>query len=354
MTLNITNSILDYQNTIPSSVEKYQFIGNVNTLLTTTPNVTEDGMVKQKKVLIVYNKFNIDSSMSAVLMLIVGYGNTWETELLNRARSDTHVQISAKYNEIYFMGVEPTTQDITELVNDNNSIKITVFSYGDPIDHKGSLLLTDMVNNGKLIESYTNEGERKVEDKHTISSLVATQYMQDDSFAFTGHDIKMYRTYIGAILKYIEFMPMTMAETIFLHSNMNVVKNVLVDKFSNAPMALNTGTSTEREREYSAYVQESRDLIKSNWRQCHYAGANGSSFITPTVSVTEKDSLHVMRMMNYAHPDVISYEDKRNCRVYRILSSNAANWYIKRFEPIDVWKEGSLVYLTTELNKHVS
>ena len=344
--------------TIDANNNDYNFV--IKNSITTKPNSLEGGVKltekePQRKVLIVYNKFNIDSTMAAVLMQIVGFDKAWDMQFLNRSRSDTHIEIPKKFDEYYFMGVEPDNHDINDLFNDNDSAKFNTFSYSEPPSSKQSSLITNLIDKGMFITNYVNEGDMLVEDKHTISSMVATKYMQDDSFAFVGHDVKMYRTYIGAILKYIEFMPMSEAETVFLHSNMNVVRGALTGEFTNSPMVFQAGESIERKREYTAYVSENRDLIKANWRKCYYNGANGASFQTPTISVTEKDSLHVMSMINCAYPDVTSYEDKRDCRVYRILSTNAAPWYIKRFEPMDMWKEGSLVYLTVELNqKHVS
>jgi hypothetical protein len=86
----------------------------------------------------------------------------------------------------------------------------------------------------------------------------------------------------------------------------------------------------------------------------YYAGANGSAFMTPTICISERDALQAMRFINYSYNEAISFEDTRFSRIYRILASESnLQWYIRRFEPSDIWSEGSLIYIKTELPRHV-
>ena len=56
-----------------------------------------------------------------------------------------------------------------------------------------------------------------------------------------------------------------------------------------------------------------------------------------------------MRLISYSHDEMLTYEDNADYRVYRLYTKRNKDWFIKCIKPFDVWNEGNITFMKTEV-----
>lgn len=301
------------------------------------------------KQLIIYSAFNLDSCFAAVIFKELAIKQNKEVFLIpyNRAKNNS---LRSGADEIVVAGADVTGIDMSSLLDTNPDAKMMVQAYPNSETY-GSKLLKRFKEREVTYSRF--EQDEKLDTSFvgfTISvSLVALAAAKGGDSYFM-HNATDYSELAQNIHKYCNFESLNQVKTYNLFSQIPHIENSLqdtkypfMDKWYGAPL----------NEEYDKLVKSTRTIIEDNMAMAWYAGANGSGFTTPTISVASANAMLAMRFINYSHNDVISFEDTRDCRVYRILSQRNLEWYLKRFEPTDVWSEGSLVFIKTELPRHV-
>lgn len=313
------------------------------------------------KVAIIYSPNNMDSVLAtAILTNVLNVALVNEIKTFPYQRSSSNNSLPENYQEIYIVGADISPSDLPLLLELNSKqCKVCFYAYKTSTIYDNKTL--------SLMKSLDIKYDRfeitSFEDKHLQDDFISRKILTENFVP--GTQTLLAKSFVKVLQKYLTFQSMTDDEIVFLFANIKMVSSsargeceFLIKRIGEHFLDVGKDqVNTEWLRvwnEYLDYDREMRRLINTNNRMCYYAGQNGSAFYTPTVCVTERDSIHITRFIKYVHNDVISFEDTKECRVYRILSEKNISWYIKRFQPYDVWTEGSMIYLKTELPRHVS
>lgn len=299
---------------------------------------------------IIYSPANLDSCLASAIIQSNAKKLREEVKVFAYNRGSDSFKVPTDCDSISIVGADLSADVMIELFESNKDTTVyNNYTYQNSTKYPVRVL-SKLISESRYIE---HSFEATDDFKICVSSRVLSSG-QDDSIAHDKNektlDNSVIKDYAGVISKYIDFSVMTAAETLFLFSNMSNVRKAGAGLES---LDLCNANSTAKVQQYDEYVQDIRQLVKANMAMAYYTGANGSGMHTPTVCVGERDAMLAMRFINYAHDDVISHEDTRSARIYRVLSTNNLQWYIKRFEPRDIWSEGSLTYFKTELPQHV-
>lgn len=301
---------------------------------------------------IIYSPFNLDSCFAAVIYKELAFYKGKEVSMFPYTRSKANTLPSGA-NEIIVTGADLSPASMTILLDNNADASISIQAYPNSELYGSKLMarIKDAKNNQIWYSRFDNAKESDdVSTKFTpcvsmmaISAAKGNDYF--DPFLTDYADLAL------IIHKYCTFDSLDAKETYLLNDKMKHIEEAVCEKpympFSQWHNRLGNN------EEYDYRVRCVRIIIEDNMSIAWYPGSNGSGLKTPTISVASADAMLAMRFINYSHDDVISYEDIKDSRVYRIHSERNLDWYMKRFEPTDVWSEGSLVFLKTELPRHV-
>lgn len=104
-------------------------------------------------------------------------------------------------------------------------------------------------------------------------------------------------------------------------------------------------------KHYTGRIAVARNIIHRNMSQATYIHKTHYAVI-PTVCVGEESAIEVMRQMSYPYETVITYEDVRNQRVWRIYTAKPGQVMdLLRLciTPTIEWSEGQVHYMITEV-----
>ena len=298
---------------------------------------------------IIYSPSNIDSCLASSIMRMHLEKDKKEVKVFPYNRGGDSFEVPAGFSVVHILGADLAADDLSSVLKANPEAVYNLYNYSNSTVYPAGILLP-MAESHRFKE-HTDIGADgfKISVSSRICALLSdieTPY--SDGSQLDG--LALIKDYAGVISLYMAFRPMTSTQTLFLYSNINNVRKAAA---GSQKLVLENTSTTSKTKQYGEYVQQVRSSIESNMAMSYYAGANGKGYRTPTICVGERDAMHAMRFISYAHDEVISYEDNRSARVYRVLSKENMKWYIKRFEPRDIWSEGSLTYLKTELPQHV-
>lgn len=335
-----------------------------------------------KKIAVIYSPANLDSCLAASLVMQMHHFNagtdTADQEVVgypyNRAYEVNKLPEGA--DSIMLIGADLSPADMNELLNNSPSADIRIEAY-----------LHAVVYNDKINERLNDRGavyyrfSHAVAEKETdIEPSLTKKIIREASEAFLNTVNKDLLVYISEKLyDYCTFKSLPMDDALMMFANVEIIRYSCVDtkpfkldfvdfrspsedvtftRLLAFEYTLKEANDTLREQwlgKFQHLVADIKSLTNNCMQSGYYAGANGSSFITPTINVTERDNMAVVRFIKLGNSEVISYEDQKHVRVYRIVCSPVnLPWYIKRFAPNDMWSEGSMLYLATDLPRHVS
>lgn len=298
---------------------------------------------------IIYSPSNIDSCLASSIMKMHLEKDDHEVKVFPYNRSGNSFEAPTDFSVVHVLGADLAVDDLSSVLKGNPEAVYNLYNYSNSTVYPAGILLP-MAESHRFKE-HTDVGADGF--KISVSSRICAMLSDTEIPYSNGGDLEgfaMIKEYAGIISLYMAFRPMTSAQTLFLYSNINGVRKAALGL---KKLVLEKRNTTVKTEQYTEYVHQLRSSIESNMAMSYYAGANGKGYRTPTICVGERDAMHAMRFISYAHNEVISYEDNRSSRVYRVLSKENMKWYVKRFEPSDIWSEGSLTYLKTELPQHV-
>lgn len=299
---------------------------------------------------IIYSPSNLDSCLASAILQMGFKDIESDIKPFSYNRGGNTFDPPVGFEVVYVLGADLTSDDMLALLDANGpSTVFYVFNYSNSTVYPARMLSPmDESHRFKIITDDGGDGF-----KISVSSRICS-FLTDNDIKHLDKRVTVEGTlikdYAGVVSLYTAFKPMTALQTLFLYSNLNNVRKAASGAQA---LSLEEGKTPAKTQQYDEYVQDVRVLVKANMAMAYYAGANGAGYHTPTICVGERDAMHAMRFISYAHDEVISYEDTRSARVYRVLSKNNMQWYIKRFEPRDIWSEGSLTYFKTDLLQHV-
>lgn len=341
-----------------------------------------------KKYAIIYSPGNLDSTLAAAMDRHISKNVTnigtfdpaYEVTTFPYVRALTYNELPKDFDHIAILGADISPTDLPKILEANPISQISYHCY-DTSTVYDSKMLRQMEERGVRYSRFEIRSIDAGENEDPSVALKVFRLATEDERIMLGTKA---RDLIRTTTRYGNFLtlpdkkedekngnptPMNLRiqeETIFFFANKRMIYNAA--RGDTEWNVVDVGTIPEKGsdqkpnpaaeqvwKDYVEYDKQMRRLVEANNRMCYYAGANGSAFHTATCAVTEQDFLHVMRFINYGRDEVISFEDTRDCRVYRILAKRGSNleWYIKRFQPSDVWTEGSLVCLKTSLPVHM-
>jgi hypothetical protein len=302
-----------------------------------------------KNSFVFFSPSNPDSCMAAGLLYTEQNNEENCVKTIPYTRGITPFSIPEKADAIFIVGADLTNEDFAELTERNPDAMFEVSSYANATQYT-SKILSPLVQKEKIkFNDCFIEG-------HMVSLTELKMFEMSHKGFFDKDELDHISNLSGILKKYIDFEMLTIDETHDFFTAARLIKKFAMSPWQFASRFLLNKDFFVRatQEDYNDYVQDIRSMIGTNLSMACYAGANGSAFMTPTICVPERDALQAMRFINYTYDEVISYEDTRYSRVYRILAGETnLKWYIRRFEPTDIWTEGKLTYLKTELPRHV-
>jgi hypothetical protein len=338
------------------------------------------------KTAVIYSPANPDSCLAAAIAnTICRVKHTcatnpeeWKHTVFPYYRANPDNILPSGMNELIVLGADLSPSDMSTILDNNPDAIIIIEVYNNSTVYSGKLqkrlkgsnvyysnsdithievsheeAVLNSTFNKIMLDSVSRRMYEKLVNVISPDALIAEQDNRYDNY------LKNVNELCGVVSRYCAFDSLSAAETLFVFSNTDMIRDAARDEVKlcivNSPDAESIADRIIWNASYTRYVRNIREDIQSNNRMAYYAGANGTTFLTPTLNINERDALTAMRFINYAHDEVISYEDKHSNRIYRLYSSNNTNldWYIKRFEPHDVWSEGSLIYLEVDLPVHI-
>ena len=312
------------------------------------------------KIIIIYSPLNLDSCMAAASTATIHYHiaskeNPSEVEKIlhipySRSNDKNVFPSSSDKCMIYILGADLLPTDMLQILDNYPESEFVIDAYQNSTAYNKKT--QDILEKRGIYVKYNRES---YDEGHSSEPSIG---LKQSSFSYEkdaeGYDIKPIRELAGVISKFCQFQALTIEETFFMYANIKGIRKAASgDKKLKVIYPKETMKADYAGSDYEGYVDEVKQIISTNNAMASYAGANGTSFITPTICVTERDAVAAMRFINYSYDEVISFEDTRTCRIYRIFAEKNLQWYIKRFEPIDIWSEGFVTYIKTELPKHV-
>jgi hypothetical protein len=296
---------------------------------------------------IIYSPFNLDSCFAAVILKELALHEKKIVSLFPYTRSKKNT-LPEGYDEIFVMGADVKPIDLTEIIENNKTDKFMFQAY--PNSEVYATKIWDKFKEKAIFYSRFTE---LMEDRADAAvnyipsvSLVALALLKEN-----GLYTEAYSELAQIIHKFCDFQSLNQNETYYLYDTIQHIQTSLTTE--NYVSMTEWSKPSASDESYDLLTKQTRSIILDNMSMAWYLGANGSGLVTPTINVASANAMLAMRFINYSHNDVISYEDTRDCRVYRILSQRSLEWYKKRFEPTDFWSEGTLVFLKTELPRHV-
>ena len=293
---------------------------------------------------IYYSKFNLDSSLAALIMFkTLKHLENDEVELVNYDRTKP-IKVNPDQDKIWIIGTDILPMGMDSIIDKspNATINIANFygseKYSEIITSKITLDLTKQSiqeSDGHIPNSMANVIFRYLE-LHVPNSKFENIFVNINKNLFT--------MFLDASVKYSNFILMTQEETLLVYKN---IENVQIALEDNEPFWFTT-VNKQHEKEYAKHVKNLRVIIERNF-SLRYLTVDTRWLNTPILSVSTENAFAVMRLISYSYDDVVSYEDNSTSRIYRVYSKSNKEWFIKSIKPNDVWVEGNLMFLKTEI-----
>jgi hypothetical protein len=319
------------------------------------------------QVKIIFNRTNIDSCYASMMLrkaLRITADKTKQLlnlQMVNFSKID-QVSITPDAEIIYIVGASIDTHKLIEL---SNTSKLIFFGYKD------SLETARVIHGLKDSKAYTpnfldGEVALTVEDTLDNSMVKIMNYFIKETIGYdiysdaVNNDVEI--KLVDAITNYINFSTrLTEEELILLFANYEAIYYDVKTTKSFTPISPNSdkgykvlNSDAEPEPLMKLHdmgrFQIARNLIGRNVASTVY-GTQSKSIMIPTACVSEEHALDVMRMMSYPYNLVVTYEDVKHMRVWRIYSKDPAMVqkaceYISHHER---WQDNKVTYLLAPL-----
>lgn len=304
------------------------------------------------KVCIVFNPFNIDSMIGALcvnLMVEEMYPEeTVSITFLECFRNIVNFDDSHEtFDETYVVGVSLAGQDLKKLTRTSNAIR--VFSYN------GAEIYDFLQQNAQQTPV---KDSRNVED--TLNNSMASIVIADEWFADVRHIVTSHRdlmTVVEAGYKYWNLIPMSGTELVNLFTNLPLITDYLYsDSPTPAALTLNVRYECISQKVFARMVMRNsllttvRGIVNRNMEEQLFGDSRKSKYL-PTLNIGQEFAHDAIRLVGMAHKEVVTYEDIKNQRYWKVLAENQAE-AIKIADLIphkDSWFDGKLLCLQSDL-----
>lgn len=300
---------------------------------------------------IIYSPFNLDSCLAAALF---ANKHKEKFEFISYSRG-MNLKIYYSYEKIISLGADLSGEDIAMLCNVDSLPIIQIYTYPNSSINNNKSQRTRVLQKQNQVELIEFDEELRNKNNNESTSVpgeilsITLKIINSELFNWDNNsELETVKHLAEIVNKYCSFKPLTKEETKYLFCNIKMIQKAATGKHD---FNINAGQLHDSIN-YGDYVSNIRDLINRNISMTFYSNNNNNGFITPTICVGEHDAIWTMRFISYSHDDVISFEDMRDYRIYRIHTTKNIEWYVKCFEPIDIWSEGNLFFLKTDLPRH--
>lgn len=317
---------------------------------------------------IVFNSCNVDSCL-AVNMLTKFLKEKYPSnhfEMVPFTKFETHHLPTTKSHYTFIVGAQLDSHTI--LAEKEQSSIIVFFNYGnhDYSDEQLSLLYN------ASIEIYTpafHSGEHHTEVETILDnslcklvSLYLKHQFYHDIYADPENNFEEIAL-IQAVMNYVNFAKtLTEQELIYLYSNyeqiiycaVNARIFKLQNKLSDNNFKLLSQGDVETVEVLKLHdfsrVQTARSIIQRNLSNTLH-GTQARSIILPTASVAEEHVFDVIRLMSYPYPTVVTFEDVKYWRIWRIYSKDTQQVKdaVSLIDHTMKWTENKVTYLMSNL-----
>lgn len=315
------------------------------------------------KSVIYYSNFNLDSQFAAMLFSSgLKYFNSKTSKTFNDKETNV-VPISEEVssevdsvelipydrteafkapkdvNIIYMIGADMSPLHVGQVIEQNPKVDIRVANYVNSENYNSKIRIN--------IKQYLNNGA----DGHVydnVSKLVYTLFA-DEHFndIFPSINKNDFINLMDNLVKYNNFDLMSLEDTISVYKNIPNIINYLEEGVDFKIDQINQDDN----KHYIKHVKDIRAIITRNFSLRYLV--NGADWLNaPSMAVNKENAHAAIRLINYTYENVLTYEDMANCRVYRIVTKVNENWFIKCIKPIDVWHEGNIVFMKTQIPVH--
>lgn len=294
---------------------------------------------------IYYSKINLDSSIAALIMFkTLKHFNDEIIDLINYDRTKP-IKINNNQEVIWIIGADISPLSMDSIIDKNPNATIMIANYHDSEKYSETI-------KSKIAHDLTKESIEKSED-HIPNSMADVMFrylnlhIPNNKFEsiFLNIDRMKFVVFLDAVVKYSNFLLMTQEETLLVYKNIDGVCSALED---NEPFWLATVNKQQDEKEYAKYIKSLRVVIDRNF-SLRYLTNETRWLNTPILSASSEDAFAIMRLISYSYDNVVTYEDNSTSRIYRCHSKNNKEWFIKTIKPNDIWIEGNLLFLKTEI-----
>lgn len=263
------------------------------------------------KVHIIYNQYSLDSCLTTCLIKLF-YAKLYPNKDYKITSSHDTKQCCLKFidtpNVLITVGTNldlSYTNIITELL-DNESL-IICFNYEDSGDVISLPVFDNRISNIHEFKPFNSVKNSLAK----LAGVFANKMLVENLDIGLSDQMKLL---IKAICHSENFLPMSEEELLILYNNRNELMFCAKhDKlFELQPDVFTTIKDVRR-------IQISRNIILRNITNKMY-GDSPNTMRIPTVCVNEEYANDVMRLMSYPYSNVITYEDIRDNRIWRIYS----------------------------------
>lgn len=293
---------------------------------------------------IYYSNFNLDSVFSAfIIQKYLKTSHNVNTNLVKYDRVNAFIPCE-KQDRIFIVGADVSPLNLNSIVTENPDAEINIINYHNVEKYNDNL-------NNKIFNDYTKMSIES-NDGHLPNSLSEIIVKQ---LELKTNDSLFYNTFINtnkedffrlvdSIAKYCNFLLMTQEETLLVFKNINNIYNAMDfnDDFNI------TIPTVKDDKEYIRYIKNLRVILDRNFAM-RYLTANTTWLTSPILSVSAENAFAIMRLISYSYDDIVTYEDTANARIYRVYSKCNKEWLFGCIKPSDVWVEGNMYFLKTDI-----
>lgn len=320
---------------------------------------------------IYYSNFNLDSQFAAMTIASsLKYFNKFQTLTSSKINEDTNTNVVKLHvkevNEqvtedtvqlisydrtsffkvpdnidtVFIVGADVSPIHMGQLIEQNPKVDIRIANHSNSEKYNKTILknISQTLNNGDNDHYFDN-----------VSKLVFSMFSTENHFndIFPSINKSDFINLMDSVVKYSNFELMSLEDTIFVYKNIPNIVNYLEEGIEFKIQLVDQGDSIL----YAKHVKDIRAIITRNFSLRYLV--NGADWLNaPSMAVNQENAHAAIRLVNYSYENVLTYEDMANCRVYRILTKLNENWFIKCIKPIDVWHEGNLVFMKTQIPVH--
>jgi hypothetical protein len=330
------------------------------------------------KVRIIYNENNIDSVLATTLM-VSSIREVWMLE----DRLDTHLSLvpydyvhhtveKGEIDLLIIIGVEMLGSDLLDEYQASSANKIIQFNYkksagGFKTDNPFQYLEITPTSHIEQPADTKNEVFDVEEVVDSSMAVLVAEYLKTPTRTpawFTEEVKKLisivsHYTNLKYFTNYFDFgnesdkTAMTARSLAYLYYQLPAIRKAEAER---SILVLNDDKQFEyRKEDIANYSVVPKKIIKRGLSHVlyHYKGKQLS---VPTLNVGEENAFDVMRQLSFPYEIVITYEDVRNHRIWRIFTAKEDQRILQflrgLLEPSEQWVSGKIHYLVTALPKY--